>query len=151
MSAFAQRMHCRTCSALMNNASVRIRKINKRRRGKGERSRNVVVRKCHDCGAHNAENGSITRCRPTADRSEVQELVNDAKRRIRRGDKDRTRNIDPQIGEDLKNGNNLGVEKGRVKKKKKRKGKRLRDGKSDGSSSAPPSGLAASFLFEPIN
>lgn len=137
MSAFAKRMHCTGCGGLMLTAKVRLRKTKKR-----YRDRNRVLRTCLACEKVNKNAGVPRGVQVKAgDECDVEELRREAAKNKRRESK----------GKGLENG--LSIAKTPVGKKSNKKKKRKRSKSLDGATSKPDgkrSGLAASFLFEPL-
>jgi hypothetical protein len=164
MSVVASRLHCGACGALLcaPGGSVRVvplcaRRGRRARRGTADAVRNRVIRTCGTCGAANSHDGvrrgvcgmrDSTRSRDepvksAAAEATTQEMGVDGKGK--RGVK-RPANKDVEVedGEEAS---------GKKKRKKKKKVKRDEVGReivSGAMASSQPSGIAASFLFEPL-
>lgn len=146
MSLLATKLHCQKCSALMTDGKVRLRKPKKRPR-RAKPVVNVVMRTCAMCGHTNVDRGAESVAPPRECLEEIQQLRERNQRQRRRARETATEDGGRKKKRKGKASTQMAND-GRLKKKRKRGSGSL---KADGAQSAPQkSGLAASFLFDPI-
>lgn len=144
ISAFAKRMHCRKCGALMTWCKTRVRPSGRRARIAGASCRNIVLRTCAACGEVNREPGVPRGVRVGmgngGDVEEVRSLVERAAEKNQAASiSERTTPVTKVI---VKSRSKMGKKKNKRKSLDKRAASGGRDGKR--------SGLATSFLFDPL-
>lgn len=138
MSAFAQRMHCTGCGALMQTAKVRLRKTRAR-----SKDRNRVLRTCPACDKVNKNEGVPRGMRVEPDcQDDIQQLRRKQTKRKKRKEDGKETQKDPSIAM-------TPIEKKSKTSKKRRRSKSL-ESSSRNTSDKKRTGLAASFLFEPL-
>lgn len=137
MSAFAGRMHCTGCGALMQTASVRVRKMKKRCK-----DRNRVLRRCPSCDRVNRTEGVLREVQVRADgEKDIERLRREQAREGKQKEVVGNKKKDLSIAK-------TPVQKSNSKKKRRRSKSLGRDTTEDTRNKR--TGLAASFLFEPL-
>lgn len=152
MSAFAARMHCKKCGGLLLEAKVRVRKTKRRGRMDGTKCKNTIKRTCSGCENVNTEAGVLRGIRPVLeDETVIAELRRDEEPFMPPQDEERGNDkLAKQNRNAKKQRDGLPGPRKIIQSRKQTKRKRSCKKPTETTGQSKHSGLAASFLFDPL-